>query len=536
MDDRRRAQLGFYGPVLAAAATSLALLLPYLRDRIMQRDEALALMIARRPLGELLETVQLVRGGAPVHFLLTSLVAHAGGGLSATRALSALFLAVAVVATGLLGRALFGPIEGVVGAWAVAVSPVALFYGEFARMYSLFLALSTLALWALVRALDTDDGRWWAAVAVLLVLDVWSHPYGVVVGLMAGGATVAMLIQRRREPGILRKPLLTGVGVLVGTAPLAVGYLILASRLGQVKTPASRAIPKPSLGGVIHQASAHFLGVPRSGGWVLAYLLAAVALAAVGLVFAYRADLVRGVLLTLWLVFPVLTLAVVRLPNTSNHVRYVLEALPALVLLVAHGAVVLGRRAGTRGALAAGLAVGVALVAVDLGRGSALADYKYRNQMTAADRFAVSRDTAYLRKEFAPQDLFFGYDEAFAYGVVDPGPNAALGSARGVARSEGPLIVRSLERLHGPIDHGWYVALAHNPGRLAAFERDLGAGFAVRRIGPWVLVHTTRGGLSKGAFLQAAARVFSAADTELGDPNAPTTRTAVGDALPSFTP
>ena len=96
--------------------------------------------------------------------------------------------------------------------------------------------------------------------------------------------------------------------------------------------------------------------------------------------------------------------------------------------------------------------------------------------------------------------------------------------------------MRSLERLHGPIDHGWYVALAHNPGRLAAFERDLGAGFAVRRIGPWVLVHTTRGGLSKGAFLQAAARVFSAADTELGDPNAPTTRTAVGDALPSFTP
>ncbi len=78
------------------------------------------------------------------------------------------------------------------------------------------------------------------------------------------------------------------------------------------------------------------------------------ALAAVGLVFAYRADLVRGVLLTLWLVFPVLALAVVRIPNTDNHVRYVIEALPALVLLVAHGAVVLGRRAGTRGALAAG--------------------------------------------------------------------------------------------------------------------------------------------------------------------------------------
>jgi hypothetical protein len=536
MTEERPAQIGFWGPVLAAAATSLALLLPYLHDRVMQRDEALDLMIARRPVGELLETVQLVRGGAPAHFLLTSLVAHAGGGLAATRAMSALFLALAVVGVGLFGRALFGPIEGVVGAWGVAVSPVALFYGEFARMYSLFLALSTLALWALVRALDTDDGRWWAAVAVLLVLDVWSHPYGVVVGLIAGGATAAMLIQRRHERGVLRKPLLTAAGVLVGTAPLAVGYLVLASRLGQVKTPPSRAISKPSLGGVIHQASAHFLGVPRGSGWVLAYLLAAVALGVVGLVFAYRADVVRGVLLTLMLVLPVLVLAVVRLPNTSNHVRYVIEALPAFVLLIAHGAVVLGRRVGARGALAAGLGVGVVLVAVALGRGSALADYTYRDQMTAADRFAVSRDTAYLRRTFAPQDLFFGYDEAFAYGVVSPGSNHALGSARGVARSEGPLIVRSLERLNGPINHGWYVALAHHPGELAAFRRDLGPGFAVRRIGPWVLVHTTAGNLSKDAFLQAAAHVFSAADTELGDPNAPTTRTAVGDALPSFTP
>ena len=120
----------------------------------MQRDEALALMIARRPLGELLETVQLVRGGAPVHFLLTSLVAprrrRALGRRAPCRRSSWPW---PWLRPGCLGRALFGPIEGVVGAWAVAVSPVALFYGEFARMYSLFLALSTLALWA-------SCGRW----------------------------------------------------------------------------------------------------------------------------------------------------------------------------------------------------------------------------------------------------------------------------------------------------------------------------------------------------------------------------------------
>ena len=43
----------------------------------MHRDEALAVMVARRPMGELLETVQLVRGGAPLHFLLAHVVAGA---------------------------------------------------------------------------------------------------------------------------------------------------------------------------------------------------------------------------------------------------------------------------------------------------------------------------------------------------------------------------------------------------------------------------------------------------------------------------
>ena len=88
---------------------------PYLGDRVMHRDEALAVMVARRPLGELLETVQLVRGGAPLHFLLAKLVAELGGGLVATRAISAVGLLLAIVAVGLLGRALAGPVVGAGG-------------------------------------------------------------------------------------------------------------------------------------------------------------------------------------------------------------------------------------------------------------------------------------------------------------------------------------------------------------------------------------------------------------------------------------
>src|SRR5664279_1520209 len=144
----RRAALAFWLPVAAATALCAGLLFPYLQDRVMHRDEALAVMVARRPLGELLETVQLVRGGAPLHFLLAKAVAEFGGGLVATRAVSAAGLLLAIVATGLLGRALAAPTAA---AWILALSPVALYYGDFARMYSLFLAFSALALWCLVR-------------------------------------------------------------------------------------------------------------------------------------------------------------------------------------------------------------------------------------------------------------------------------------------------------------------------------------------------------------------------------------------------
>jgi mannosyltransferase len=531
--NRLRSGLPFALALSGAAIVQLALTLPYLDRRPMHRDEALALMVARRPLGELLETVQLVRGGAPLHFLITSLIAHLDGGLVATRAFSALCGAVAVIAAGLLGRALFSAVEGAAASWALALCPVALFYGEFARMYGLFLAVSTLALWCLVRALDTWDGRWWAAFAVLLVVDVYAHPYGVVVGLIGGGAALAAIL-RRGERSAWRTPLLAAAGVLVGTLPLLVGYLVLASRLGNVQTPAGAPLHTPPVHDTLYQAFAHFLGVPRPDGFgpIAVYLLVAAALAVLGLVAAALADPSRGVLLALWLGLPALVLLLVQVPGTDNHVRYVIYAAPAILLLVIHGAAWLGGRLGGRGLLVAAVAAGVLIAAVGLGRGRRLADYRYRSTTPPELAAARAGDARYLRATFRRDDLFFGYDPAWGYGVISPGGNGALASARGVARSEGPLIVRSLSRLHGPIAHGWFVALAGKKPRLQAFGDDLGPGYVVRRFGPWVVVHTTAATLTKRQFVDRALRVFQAADVHLHDRQAEVTAQALRDAAP----
>jgi hypothetical protein len=292
----------------------------------------------------------------------------------------------------------------------------------------------------------------------------------------------------------------------------------------------------PPVHDTVYQAYAHFLGVPRAygGGPIALYLLVCGVLLVAGLVEAGRRDLWRGVLLLLWLVLPALVLAVVQVPGTDNHVRYVIYALPAVVLLVIHGAAAMGSRVSARGLLVGALAAGVVLSTVGLARGRRLADYRYRSALPAKVAAANAADARYLRASFAPGDLFFGYDPAWGYGVIAPGGNDALGSARGVARSEGPLIVRSLARLHGGIQHGWYVALAGKHARVDAFARALGPGFEVRRFGQWVVVRTLRAPLTRQAFAADGLTVFQQAAALLGDRQAPTTVQALQDAQPDI--
>jgi hypothetical protein len=533
----RRAALAFWLPVAAATTLCAGLLFPYLSDRVMHRDEALAVMVARRPLGELLETVQLVRGGAPLHFLLVALIERLGGGLTAARLLSAIAACVAVVAFALLGRALFGPIEGAVAAAGVAACPVALYYGEFARMYSLFLAITALALWSLVRALD-EGGRWWIGAAALLALDVYVHPYGVVVGIAAGAAVLTSLA-RRHDRAAWRAPLYAGIGIVVATLPLAAGYLVLASRHGAVHTPRGQPLRTPPTLDTVHQAFANFFGVPRADSVLTPtglYVIAAGVLVLVGLALAARRDPAHGVLLALLLVLPPLVIAVVRVPGTDNHVRYVIEALPAIMVCLAFGAVELARRVSPMAAVAVGAALIVTLPAVDLGRGRELADYRYRGLDTAATRKALDGAAAWMRQSFAPDDVVFGYDPVWGNAVLHAGSNEALKDARGTARAEGPLIVRSLDRLHGPIAHGWYVALVRRPAGLPAFRASLGSGYEARRFGNWVVVRTTAPSLDRTRFALDALRVFDAAARELGDPQAPTTSAALTAAVPDVRP
>ena len=81
----------FVAGVTACTAAVAVFLLVQLSGWPPHEDETLPLFVGRQSLGDLFHTVLGKRGGAPLHFLLAWVVAHAGGGLETMRFLSALF-------------------------------------------------------------------------------------------------------------------------------------------------------------------------------------------------------------------------------------------------------------------------------------------------------------------------------------------------------------------------------------------------------------------------------------------------------------
>jgi hypothetical protein len=189
-------------------------------------DEAVAGLVAARPLHELLGTVMWDRGGAPLHFLL----AHAGfavsGGWETLRWLSVAAALASVAVCFDLGRRLAGPPSGAVAALVLAASTVLSIYGSFGRMYALLVLAGAVAADLFVRALQlrTSGAAALAAGGAWLLPAV--HPYGAIP--VAAGALVALWLWRGR-------PFRAGVpALLVGLAaiPFAVADLRLSGRFG----------------------------------------------------------------------------------------------------------------------------------------------------------------------------------------------------------------------------------------------------------------------------------------------------------------
>jgi Dolichyl-phosphate-mannose-protein mannosyltransferase len=177
-----------------------------------------------RPLDEVLETVVLDRGGAPLHFVLTHGVFALDTSAEALRWLSVVCAVAAVPLCFDLGRRLAGEAAGLVAAAVAASSSALAVYGSFGRMYALYVLVAALAADLFVRALELRTPGAVAAAAGAFWLLPAVHPYGLIPALVA--LAVAAVLWRRRS---LRNALPVAVAILAAI-PFVLADLRLAQR------------------------------------------------------------------------------------------------------------------------------------------------------------------------------------------------------------------------------------------------------------------------------------------------------------------
>jgi hypothetical protein len=197
---------------------------PDVGGKPLYEDEAVAGLISMRPLDEVLETVMLDRGGAPLHFVLTHGVFALDTSAEALRWLSVVCAVATVPLCFDLGRRLGGEAAGLVAAAVAASSTALAVYGSFGRMYALYVLVAALAADLFVRALELRTPGAVAAAAAAFWLLPAVHPYGLIPALVA--LAVAAVLWRRRS---LRNVLPVAVAV-VAAIPFVLADLRLAQR------------------------------------------------------------------------------------------------------------------------------------------------------------------------------------------------------------------------------------------------------------------------------------------------------------------
>ncbi|MFL6039706.1 MAG: hypothetical protein ACJ74B_13850 [Gaiellaceae bacterium] len=364
----------------AAAGFLLARTLPDIAGKPWHEDEAVAGLISARPLGDVLHTVVVDRGGAPLHFLLAHSAFALDGSPGTLRWLSLLFAIGTIPLCYDLARRVGGEFAGVVAAALTATSQLLMVYATFGRMYSLFAFSSALSLSLFVR------GRFVAALLPLLV-----HPFGVF--LFAAEAAVALWTRRIRALPV----------VVIGVA-LAVPYLRLG---GRYDPDAGTSAPEAALRALGGSAGGYGIGLALFG-----------ALAVVGALSLPRTHASFGVLVIL---LPTAALAALARDDLSP--RHLIFVLPIWVTLVAAGIARLPART---------LVAAAAIVAAALAP-SAIADPRVGPER-------VEAPAAWLRAHVQRGDVLYPYSPVFLAALPDVSvakalPREPLALRRALART-----------------------------------------------------------------------------------------------------
>ena len=345
--------------VLSLAAPAVVVLLGFaLRVAWLDRqslwsDEYITLVRSGATLGDLLAAMPVEH--TPLYFVLLHLwFAVAGSGDFALRFPSAAWGTLSIALVYALGRRVFDPRVGLVGALLFATNPFQVWYAQDARMYTQLAALGLAALLALDVALDRLDRpgatawrAWpWLAYAALGALALSTHYYAVIALALAAVYAVGRLLTR---PADRARGWLAFLAAEVGIALLFLPWLPRAA--GLLSFPGWR---EPVTTTPWQLAGIYTFGEtvpPAAAPWLNLLAVALLAIGLASLLFGHGQSLISNlqsppfILSVAAIAVPALVVAALLLRKPDFHPRYFIAATPILSLVIAQGIVALGRRA-----------------------------------------------------------------------------------------------------------------------------------------------------------------------------------------------
>jgi hypothetical protein len=224
----------------------------------------------------------------------------------------------------------------------VTFSPWLLFFSQFARFYTLLLALATPACFGMVRAWRDADLRAGVVAAAWFLLAVLTHPTALLLlaGHLAGVAAVALLVRPRAAkppPAVDERPAFERLAGLAGLAGLArwrglFGPLALLLLLAIPALVRTDLVNKVLVYRFTAQdaAESSVVGLLRGIGYNFGPLIGALAL--LGLVLLWRRDRALCVHVAVAIAVPLVGLTVMAALHKSVDERYMMALLPLALL------------------------------------------------------------------------------------------------------------------------------------------------------------------------------------------------------------
>lgn len=346
-DPAAREHRAISGAVVPAALFLLALLLRIYRlgEESLWQDELVSVRFL--DVHGLLRFLQRYREYdppmTPIYFVIEYFWARlTGGSIYALRLLSVLFAMLSFPLFHGIARRMFDRRAAAWATLALAVSETHIYYSQEIRVYALVGLLALLAVYAMLRALESPrPARWWALNIAANSILIWTHLYAPLLLVVQG---VHLLVLWRRSP--LRTAAWTAAHAPAVAALAWWISTINFETLGQ----AAAWIKPPGLHDVTHALFVEYLGLRKQSPFPMGPSVAELAgIAILAVVVWYGVWLARNrrrdepaadrfrsfLFLLLWLLLPPLTLLALSYGHRPCFVpRYTLYSIPPLMIML----------------------------------------------------------------------------------------------------------------------------------------------------------------------------------------------------------